>query len=72
MPHKIEIEFPAAFESNVPGTIHLGRLQIGNSVGRLRFGIDGKMHLYIHKGEPCLHLMETPSDDLVPFGLSKE
>ena len=44
---KIEIEFEKDYETDKPILIHLGRLQIGNHIGRLVFTPEGNQRLVI-------------------------
>ena len=49
MTHKVEIEFEQSFDTNEVLPIHLGRLIIGNHIGRLFFSPEGKTILAINE-----------------------
>lgn len=44
---KVLVDFPACFESDRVLPIQLGRVMVGNHVGRLIFCDDGKMRLIL-------------------------
>ena len=66
---KIEIEFPCDFESNTYQPLPIGRINIGKSVGRLFFGIDGKIHMWLPQSAMAyIHTYNYDEDKLYGFG----
>ena len=43
---KVEIDFPADFEIDTICSLPIGRLLIGDSVFRIQFAPDGKVHIH--------------------------
>lgn len=49
MSHKIIVEFGSSFENDSVVPIPLGRLMLGDTIGRLIFCPDGKMKMIINE-----------------------
>lgn len=66
---KIEVEFPADFESNQVGPIHLGRFYLGNWIARHVMCPDGKARLVIpQEAIDAKLVVVTIPDEVVLYG----
>ena len=69
---KVEIDFPADMSDNI-GVIQLGRLLIGDSVCRLYFAPDGKMHMYCNHGaKNFIHFQHPLGDEPIIYGFNSK
>lgn len=57
---KVEIDFPADFESDTVSSLPIGRLLVGDSVFRIQFAPDGKVHIHgPSEAQKYIHFYDT-------------
>ena len=68
---QVTINFPAGFEDtqDTPTYIQLGRLILGDTICRLYFAEDGKMHMFCgHGAQEFIKFAPEPTDEIMMYG----